>query len=99
MATVALLGAGTASAAVWQCGREWDFCTTVVYDTGVYDWIYGNYMYTVSRGSVWRLNCYGGSDDQKVWYNGKPDGWANGWVLGDALATGRDPNSLISPCI
>ncbi len=92
------VGAGTASASVWQCGGPHDWCTTAAYDVGVYTAPDGAYMYTLYAGETFLLNCYGYGGDNSIWYTGLRAGWANGWVPGDGLTTGHDPNPNIGYC-
>lgn len=92
------VGAGSANASVWNCGGQFDYCTTVVYDTGVHVGPTEGIRYIASAGSVYYLNCYGWGSSGEIWYNGHVPGWANGWIVGDAVATGHDPNEHIGPC-
>lgn len=89
---------GTASASVWRCDVD-TMCTTAAYDVGVYTVPDGAYKYTIPRGAVVEIVCYGYGDDNSVWYNGgREGGWASGWIPGDGLTTGHDPNPNIGYC-
>ncbi|CCH35669.1 hypothetical protein ABZ816_13780 [Actinosynnema sp. NPDC047251] len=92
------VGTGTANASVWWCGDG--YCTTAAYDVGVYTRTdhEREYKYTLPAGETFRITCYGNGDGGSIWYTGHRPGWANGWVPGDALTTGHDPNPNIGYC-
>jgi hypothetical protein len=87
-------GSGVANADAWRCDGL--ICTTAVYDVGVENG-YGAYMYTVPAGALVEIGCYAGADHD-IYYQARRANWAWGWIRGHGLATGRDPNPLVSSC-
>ncbi|MGI5471649.1 hypothetical protein [Streptomyces sp. CA-132043] len=111
-ALVATSGFGNAAAAgpsakdvtaagVWPCGSY--FCTHTVADTPVHDEIDpapSPPKYVVPKGQVITVRCYSTERPGIVWYwGGIGDDTTFGYVDGNRMDTGQDPNPQVPLCM